>query len=165
MCCGCGGGARSIVEVEVDGAIEINSYQYEKAGACCDSVCKENPLIEFGTDDYDLLSDCMRTDYSVGEPTYTLIEEEGEYVCHGTWQVESTYTTTDSTTCKGVRDFVLDSGTPYVEHIDCCKYLPDATEEETARYLQACRVEFVDIHTSFIIPEGESEGMCLQFGA
>ena len=77
--------------VEVEGAIEIASYQYEKAGACCDSVCMGTDPIAFGTPEYDLLDDCMRTGYEVGDPTYSLIEEEGEYVCHGTWEVESTY--------------------------------------------------------------------------
>ena len=168
MCCGCDGGARSseTVEVVVDGAIEIDSYQYEEAGACCDSVCMGTDPIAFGTPEYDLLNDCMREDYEVGDPTYSLIEEEGEYVCHGTWEVESTYQNSDNTaTCTATREFVLGPESTYVDAIDCCRYLPDAAEEERARYLQACRVEQVNIHTSFVKREGESEAQCTRFGA
>ena len=103
--------------------IKIDSFETEVSNEdCCSSICTNKREIQFENDDYGLLDACERQEnYTIGTPEYALIEEGDEFVCQGTWEVRSTFDNGNlGETCTGIRNFVFDSETPYVDPIDCC---------------------------------------------
>ena len=128
----------------------IDSYVKQvESGDCCLNICKNGEEFQFENDDYGLLDACERQGFDEGTPSYFLIYDGEENVCVGIWEVRSTFANgNEGETCTGIRNFVLDSETPYVDPIDCCEYKAGAGNE-IARYLDVCDKEQAPSHIIF----------------